>query len=112
MSAVSDFAAKVKAYNDRQDAAITGVSSDIDALNAKIAELQSTQGQITPEDQALLDDIQARGDAIATKLEALDNLTPPPPPPPETPTTEGAAGNVANAPRTGRVPPGNPSTTT
>lgn len=81
MSVISDFAAKVNAYNDRQDAAIAGVSADVDALNAKIVELQNTQGQITAEDQALLDAIQARGEAAAAKLEALDALTPPPAPP-------------------------------
>lgn len=80
MSAVSDFAAKVNAFNDRVDAAITGISGDIDALNAKILELQNTSGAITPEDQALLDAIQARGEAVATKLEALDAMTAPTPP--------------------------------
>jgi len=81
MSVISDFAAKVNAYNDRQDAAVAGVSADVDALNAKILELQNTQGQITAEDQALLDAIQARGEAAASKLEALDALTPPVAPP-------------------------------
>ncbi len=77
MSAVSDFAAKVTAFNDRQDAAVAGITADVTNLNEQIAKLQSTQGTITPEDQALLDGIQARGEAIATKLEALDAITPP-----------------------------------
>ncbi len=80
MSAISDFAAKQNAFNDRQDAAITDLQGDVQTLNDKITELQNSGGQITPEDQKLLDDITARGEAITTKLEALDALTPPNPP--------------------------------
>lgn len=80
MSAISDFAAKQNAFNDRIDAAVTGLQSDIDALNAEILKLQNSPGTITPEDQASLDALQARGEAIAAKLEALDALTPPTPP--------------------------------
>jgi hypothetical protein len=80
MSAISEFATKQNAFNDRLDAAVTGLSGDVQALNDKITELQNTAGQITPEDQALLDNIQQRSEAIATKIEALDSLTPPAPP--------------------------------
>lgn len=94
MSAISDFAAKQKAHNERHDKAIgelgtsvQGVVGDIERLNKKIEELQNTSGSITPEDQKLLDEIEAAGDALATKLEstsaamkALDDLTPPAPP--------------------------------
>jgi hypothetical protein len=80
MSAISEFATKQNAFNDRLDAAVTGLSGDVQALNDKITELQNTAGQITPEDQALLDNIQQRNEAIATKIEALDSLTPPTPP--------------------------------
>lgn len=81
MSAVSDFVAKQTAHNDRQDAAIAGLKGDVDGLVAEIAKLQATQGQITPEDQALLDGIEARSAAISDKLEALDAMTPPVAPP-------------------------------
>lgn len=77
MSAISDFATKQNAFNARLDTAIAGVTSDVAALNAKIEELQNTPGAITPEDQALLDEIETRSDAITTKMEALDALTPP-----------------------------------
>jgi oligoendopeptidase F len=80
MSAISDFKAKQDAHNDKIDAAVTGLQGDIKTLNDKIDALQTSAGQITPEDQALLDDIDARGQAIADKLEALDALTPPTPP--------------------------------
>ncbi len=80
MSAISDFAAKQKAFNDRQDTAVSGLTADVEALNKKIEELQNSPGAITPEDQALLNDLETRGDAITAKLEALDALTPPVPP--------------------------------
>jgi len=69
------------AYLDKIDKGIDGVSGDITKLNELIAQLQATQGQLTPEDQALLDQIEARGNAAGTKIEALDALTPPPAPP-------------------------------
>lgn len=80
MSAISDFAAKQNAFNDRIDAAVTGLQGDVDALNKTIQDLQNSAGTVTPEDQASLDALQARGEVIAAKLEALDALTPPTPP--------------------------------
>lgn len=80
MSAISDFAAKQTDYNNRLSAAIDGVAADVASLNAKIEELQNTPGPISPEDQALLDQLQAQGEVIASRLEAVDNLTPPVPP--------------------------------
>lgn len=80
MSAISDFAAKQAAFNDRIDAAVTGLGGDVASLKDEILKLQNSSGAITPEDQASLDAIQARTETIATKLEALDALTPPTPP--------------------------------
>lgn len=82
MSAISDFATKQNAFNDRIDAAVTGLSGDVTALKAEILKLQNSPGTITPEDQASLDAIQARSEAIATKLEALDAETANAPTPP------------------------------
>ncbi len=81
MSAISDFAAKVTAFFDRQDTAITDLQGDVKNLNDQIAALQASQGTITPADQALLDGIQTRAQAVSDKLDALDALTPPVPPP-------------------------------
>jgi predicted nucleic acid-binding Zn-ribbon protein len=95
MSVISDFAAKQQAFNQRQGAAIDGavaslqgLTDDVAALNKKIEELQNSTGGVTPEDQALIDDLQTQGDAVAQKaeslataLQALDQQTPPTPPP-------------------------------
>lgn len=81
MSAISDFAAKMQAHQSKIDTAVSGLTEDVKNLNDKITALQNSAGQISPEDQALLDQIETQGDAIATKLEALDGLTPPAAPP-------------------------------
>jgi len=80
MSAISDYGAKVTAFLDRQDTAITGVSGDVDFLVAEIKRLNDQPPGWTPEDQAILDGIATRAEAVATKLDALDALTPPPTP--------------------------------
>lgn len=94
MSALSDFLTKQKVFNDRQAKAIDatvdsiiGLTEDIKGLNEKITELQESSGAVTPEDQALINELEAQGEAIAVKLEAaaeglkgLDALTPPAPP--------------------------------
>ena len=80
MSKISEFAQAQNAFNDRLDTAIQGLTGDLAELSRQIAVLQESQGQITPEDQATLDALQARAAAMTAKLEALDALTPPVPP--------------------------------
>jgi peptidoglycan hydrolase CwlO-like protein len=80
MSAISDFADKLKVHTDKADAAIAGLVEDNATLNATIAALQASQGTLTAEDQALLDTIESIAAGQAAKLEALDALTPPPVP--------------------------------
>ena len=80
MSAISDFAAKQNEFNDRLSTALDGISGDIQELNDLITKLQESSGSVTPEDQALLDAAQAKGEEVAAKAEALDALTPPKPP--------------------------------
>jgi hypothetical protein len=82
MSAISQFAEVQAAHNARIAAAITGVAGDVATLNTLIQQLQDSQGEVSAEDQALLDALQARGEALATSLEAVDALTPPPVTPP------------------------------
>ncbi len=79
MSAISDFADKMKVHNDHVDIAVAGLQGDVKNLSDQIAALQASAGQVTPEDQALLDGIEARTAAIHDKLDALDALTPPTP---------------------------------
>lgn len=79
-TAIETFVTAQNAFNDKIDAAIVGLEGDILSLNETIAKLQTTPGTITPEDQALLDALQARGKLISDKLDALDALTPPVPP--------------------------------
>jgi hypothetical protein len=80
MSKISEFATAQNAFNDRMDVAVTGLQGDVKALNDEIAKLQGSAGEVTPEDQASLDAIQARAETITTKLEALDAMTAPKPP--------------------------------
>jgi len=77
MSAISEFATRQTAFNDRQDTAIAALQADVTNLNEQIAALQASAGTITAEDQALLDGIETRASAISDKLDALDALTPP-----------------------------------
>lgn len=81
MSAISDFADKMKVHNDHVEQAITGLQGDVKNLTDQIAALQASVGKITAEDQALLDGIEARASTIHDKLDALDALTPPIMPP-------------------------------
>lgn len=79
---IVEYAAKQNAFTDRVDSAVTGLIADVEELNRQIKALQDNPGAITPEDQAILDALTARGQTVAEKLEALDALTPPPTPPP------------------------------
>lgn len=81
MSQIADYHAKQVAFHDRQDVAVEGITKDVADQAALIKQLQENPGPITPEDQALLDQLQARNEAVTAKLEALDALTPPTPPP-------------------------------
>ena len=93
-SVIADFAAKQKAFNERVSTgladvgiAVEDIAKDIETLNKKIEDLQNSPGGVTPEDQALLDELESVGGDLATKVEtastALKDLaakTPPPPP--------------------------------
>lgn len=81
MSKISDFADRMAEHNNAVDAAVDGLTQDVKTLNDKITALQASAGSITPEDQALLDAIEARATSISAKLTALDAMTPPPVPP-------------------------------
>lgn len=80
MSKVSQFADRVNTAFGKLETAVDGVTTDVAALKAEIEKLQNTPGDITPEDQAILDGIQARAEALGDKAAALDELTTPPTP--------------------------------
>lgn len=82
MSAISDYAANVNTAFDKISTSVDGVVADVAGLKKKIEELQNSPGSITPEDQKLLDDIQARANGVADKLAALDAETEDAPPAP------------------------------
>ena len=80
MSKISDFAAAVQTSFDAANAALGGIQEDVTSLKAQIDALQNSPGTLSPEDQALLNDIQGNASALATKVGDIDALTPPPPP--------------------------------
>ena len=81
MSAIKEFSEKVTTAFDEIGASVDGVAADVTALKAKIDELQNSPGSITPEDQALLDQIQAKATDVANKVKSLDDATENPPTP-------------------------------
>jgi hypothetical protein len=80
--AIQAYGAAATAYQTRISAGVDGISADLDALNALILQLQNNPGPISPEDQAILDQAVAAGEALAARVEALDQINPPPAPPP------------------------------
>lgn len=80
MSAISEFSERQQKHNQRIAAGLDAIVADVRGLQALIEKLQGTPGAITPADQALLDQIDAGMDALATRVEGVDELTPPAPP--------------------------------
>lgn len=78
MTAIETYGEAVNAAFDKIGSAVEGVSSDVQWLKDEIVKLQNTPGPISPSDQAILDGIQARAEAVVAKVEALDALTTPP----------------------------------
>jgi uncharacterized protein YlxW (UPF0749 family) len=75
MSAISEFKARVDARFDAIGSGIDAVQQDVSWLKAKIEELQNSSGQITPADQALLDEIEARVAGLSERVASLDAQT-------------------------------------
>lgn len=85
MSKVSEYVAKQKEHNDKIDLAIAGISGDVQSLKDLIEKLQNSPSELSPEDQASLDELEAKAASTAEKLAALDALNVPPAPPVEEP---------------------------
>lgn len=75
MSVISDFAARVADKFASIDSSVSGINSDIVWLKTKIDQLQNSTGEISAEDQALLNAIEARIGGLATKVEELNAVT-------------------------------------
>ena len=75
------FADQAKVFIGTINTGIDGIAGDIASLKAKILELQNTPGTLTPEDTALLNEIQGMTEALAGRVTELDALTPPVAPP-------------------------------
>lgn len=93
---------QLQAFADKVNASFDGISNDVDSLVASIGgitadvqflkdtitALQNSPGTFSPEDQALVDALQARVDALGTKVAgakdtaaSLDAATTEPPTP-------------------------------
>jgi uncharacterized membrane-anchored protein YhcB (DUF1043 family) len=81
MSKISDYHDAVQTTFDAISAGLDGIGTDLQALADKITELQNSSGAITAADQALLDDIQAKAEALKVRVTDLDAKNVPPPPP-------------------------------
>lgn len=81
MSAIKDFSDRVNAKFDVLEPAVDGLVDDIKFLKDTIAQLQNNPGPISPEDQALLDALEARVGTATTRVTALDAETVRPTPP-------------------------------
>lgn len=82
MAAIQDFATAVNAKFDKLSSDLDAVVTGIKALDDLIRQLQNSPGTISPADQALLDQIQARSGDLVTKADAIDTTPPAPPPTP------------------------------
>lgn len=75
-SAIQTFAAAEEAKLTSLASAITNLGTGITALDALITQLQNSAGTITPEDQALLDQIQAHSQALVDQATAISTTAP------------------------------------
>lgn len=71
------YSVKRDEYDTRQEAAtdvltesLTGLTGDVKGLKDEIKKLQDSQGEVTPEDAASIDRIQARADRLTVRVEA------------------------------------------
>ena len=79
MSKVTDFAAAVQTAFDKVSTDLDKIVAGIAALDAAITAFQNSPGTLSAEDQAALDDIQAKSQALVAKADAVDVTAPTPP---------------------------------
>lgn len=78
MSKLSDYSERVnaafEAINVSTDAistSVSGVAGDVAELNRIISELQANPGELSPEDQALLDALEAKVGTLVAKTQGV-----------------------------------------
>lgn len=74
---IEAFVTQMNTFMSAMDVSITGIQGDIKSLNDTITLLQNTPSTLTAEDQALLDTLQAKAEAMAGAIDAIDAMTPP-----------------------------------
>lgn len=77
MSAISDFQTRVNAKLEAIGTGIDGIDGDVKFLKEQIAALQASVGTVTPEDQAIIDAMEARIGTLADRVTAVDAETAP-----------------------------------
>lgn len=76
MSKVSTAVEKQNAHLDAIDKAVEGIAADVRWLKELIESIQNGPGDLSAQDQALLDQLEERTGTLQQKVEALDALTP------------------------------------
>jgi uncharacterized coiled-coil protein SlyX len=79
--AIAAFVSKMNDYVTAIGADIDDMVTKIATLNDTITTLQNSAGKVDAADQALIDQLQSQGAALAAKADSADGKTPPPPPP-------------------------------
>lgn len=72
MSKISEFETRQKERHTAMEVAVEGIATDIAELVAKIAELQNSPGEVTPEDQVLLDALEAASVALLARVQGIN----------------------------------------
>lgn len=71
------FAARQAAHNKAIADGVDNIAKDVKGLQATIDKLKALPGETTPEEQALLDQLDEQGSALETSVSKVDDLTPP-----------------------------------
>lgn len=79
MTAISDYAAKVKASFTTIGNSLDAIEDDIKTLADKITEMQNNPGPITAADQTLLDEAEVLANGLVARVGAIDAQHPPVP---------------------------------
>jgi len=76
-------------HNNATSDALGELATELKTLSDLVASLQNAEGTLTAGQQAVLDELDAKGKEIADKAQALANVTPPPAPTPAPPAETG-----------------------